>query len=117
MLIFRIIEDLAAHVYFWHPQIYTHTNAVIPPTGDIVSVYRKSHLFDVELPDKGVSLKESAFTIPGPSLVAAVQTPIGKVPFYFVIIIKLTYKDVNSSYKVICSKTYGHKKLQHLTNL
>lgn len=44
-----------------------------------MSVYRKSHLFDVELPEKGVSLKESAFTIPGPSLIAPVQTPIGKV--------------------------------------
>ncbi|MEQ2242454.1 Nitrilase [Ilyodon furcidens] len=44
-----------------------------------MSVYRKSHLFDVELPEKGVSLKESAFTIPGASLVPPVQTPIGKV--------------------------------------
>uniref|UniRef100_A0A8D2ZTQ1 Nitrilase 1 n=1 Tax=Scophthalmus maximus TaxID=52904 RepID=A0A8D2ZTQ1_SCOMX len=40
---------------------------------------QKSHLFDVELPEKGVSLKESAFTIPGPALVSPVQTPIGKV--------------------------------------
>lgn len=54
---------------------------VITSTGDIVSVYRKSHLFDVELPEKGVSLKESGFTIPGPSLVPPVQTPIGKVGF------------------------------------
>ncbi|KAG9346654.1 hypothetical protein JZ751_006965 [Albula glossodonta] len=45
----------------------------------IVSVYRKGHLFDVELTGKGVSLKESAFTIPGPSLTPPVQTPIGKV--------------------------------------
>lgn len=36
-------------------------------------------MFDVELPEKGVSLNESAFTVPGPSLVAPVQTPIGKV--------------------------------------
>lgn len=42
-------------------------------------MYRKSHLFDVELPERGVSLKESAFTIPGPSLIPPVQTPIGKV--------------------------------------
>lgn len=48
-----------------------------------MSVYRKSHLFDVELPEKGVSLKESAFTIPGPSLIAPVQTPIGKVSWNF----------------------------------
>ncbi|KAI3376276.1 hypothetical protein L3Q82_016788, partial [Scortum barcoo] len=57
-----------------HLIISLHTN-----TCDIVSVYRKSHLFDVELPEKGVSLKESAFTIPGPSLAAPVQTPIGKL--------------------------------------
>lgn len=49
------------------------------PTGEIVSVYRKGHLFDVELTGKGVSLKESAFTIPGARLVPPVQTPVGKV--------------------------------------
>ncbi len=48
-------------------------------SGELVSVYRKAHLFDVELTSKGVSLKESAFTIPGPRLVPPVQTPIGKV--------------------------------------
>lgn len=58
---------------------HTHTDRAFIFTGDIVSVYRKSHLFDVELPEKGVSLKESAFTIPGPALVSPVQTPIGKV--------------------------------------
>ncbi|XP_075948349.1 deaminated glutathione amidase [Anarhichas minor] len=56
-----------------------NSHVIINDKGDIASVYRKSHLFDVELPDKGVSLKESAFTIPGPSLVSPVQTPIGKV--------------------------------------
>lgn len=54
---------------------------VVASAGDIVSVYRKSHLFDVELPEKGVCLKESAFTVPGPGLVSPVQTPIGKVSF------------------------------------
>lgn len=44
-----------------------------------MSVFRKGHLFDVELTSRGVSLKESAFTIPGPSLVPPVQTPVGKV--------------------------------------
>ncbi|XP_026208276.1 deaminated glutathione amidase [Anabas testudineus] len=56
-----------------------NSHIIINDKGDIVSVYRKSHLFDVELPERGVSLKESAFTIPGPSLVTPVQTPIGKV--------------------------------------
>lgn len=56
-----------------------NSHVIINDKGDIVSVYRKSHLFDVELPEKGVSLKESAFTIPGPTLVSPVKTPIGKV--------------------------------------
>ncbi|MEQ2281949.1 hypothetical protein AMECASPLE_035515 [Ameca splendens] len=56
-----------------------NSHIIINNKGDIMSVYRKSHLFDVELPEKGVSLKESAFTIPGASLVPPVQTPIGKV--------------------------------------
>ncbi|XP_036968873.1 deaminated glutathione amidase isoform X2 [Acanthopagrus latus] len=56
-----------------------NSHIIINDKGDIVSVYRKAHLFDVELPEKGVSLKESAFVIPGPTLVSPVQTPIGKV--------------------------------------
>ncbi|XP_030285972.1 deaminated glutathione amidase [Sparus aurata] len=56
-----------------------NSHIIINDKGEIVSVYRKAHLFDVELPEKGVSLKESAFVIPGPTLVSPVQTPIGKV--------------------------------------
>ncbi|XP_008318932.1 deaminated glutathione amidase [Cynoglossus semilaevis] len=56
-----------------------NSHIIINDKGDIVSVYRKSHLFDVEIPEKGVSLKESAFTIPGHSLSSPVQTPIGNV--------------------------------------
>lgn len=47
-------------------------------TGSIRSVYRKTHLFDVEL-QSGVSLKESSFTIPGVELTPPVCTPVGKV--------------------------------------
>lgn len=56
-----------------------NSHVIINGQGELVSVYRKAHLFDVELTSKGVSLKESAFTIPGPRLVPPVQTPIGKV--------------------------------------
>uniref|UniRef100_A0A672G1M8 Nitrilase 1 n=1 Tax=Salarias fasciatus TaxID=181472 RepID=A0A672G1M8_SALFA len=42
---------------------------------ELTSVYRKSHLFDVELPEKGVSLKESSFTVPGPSLLPRSTPP------------------------------------------
>ncbi|XP_061664445.1 deaminated glutathione amidase isoform X1 [Syngnathoides biaculeatus] len=56
-----------------------NTHIVIDNQGEIVSTYRKCHLFDVELPEKGVSLNESAFTIPGDSLAAPVQTPVGQL--------------------------------------
>ncbi|KAM4611416.1 deaminated glutathione amidase [Polymixia lowei] len=56
-----------------------NSHIIINDQGSVVSVYRKSHLFDVELPGRGVSLKESAFTIPGPCLMPPVQTPIGKL--------------------------------------
>ncbi|XP_067303358.1 deaminated glutathione amidase isoform X2 [Pseudorasbora parva] len=56
-----------------------NSHVIINGQGEIVSVYRKGHLFDVELSSKGVSLKESAFTVPGPRLLPPVQTPIGKV--------------------------------------
>ncbi|XP_077444949.1 deaminated glutathione amidase isoform X2 [Stigmatopora argus] len=56
-----------------------NTHVVVNNQGQIVSTYRKCHLFDVEIPEKGVSLKESAFALPGPSMVAPVQTPVGKL--------------------------------------
>ncbi|KAL4658685.1 hypothetical protein GN956_G2215 [Arapaima gigas] len=56
-----------------------NSHVILNEMGHIVSVYRKCHLFDIELPEKIVSLKESAFTLPGHSLLPPVQTPIGKV--------------------------------------
>ncbi|XP_039514969.1 deaminated glutathione amidase isoform X1 [Pimephales promelas] len=56
-----------------------NSHVIINGKGEVVSVYRKAHLFDVELTSKGVSLKESAFTVAGPRLLPPVQTPIGKV--------------------------------------
>ncbi|XP_019899154.2 deaminated glutathione amidase isoform X2 [Esox lucius] len=66
------------HDWVMDRRIY-NSHIIINEKGDIVTVYRKSHLFDVELPARGVSLKESGFTIPGPSLIPPVHTPIGKV--------------------------------------
>ncbi|XP_061619640.1 deaminated glutathione amidase isoform X1 [Phyllopteryx taeniolatus] len=56
-----------------------NSHIVVNNQGEMVSTYRKCHLFDVELPEKGVLLNESAYTIPGPSLVAPVQTPVGQI--------------------------------------
>ncbi|NXF99039.1 NIT1 amidase, partial [Sakesphorus luctuosus] len=47
-------------------------------SGEVVATYRKTHLFDVELPGS-VSLQESSFTNPGPALVPPVDTPVGKL--------------------------------------
>nr|DBA13892.1 TPA: hypothetical protein GDO54_004918 [Pyxicephalus adspersus] len=51
---------------------------ILDDKGNIRSVYRKAHLFDVEL-KSGVSLKESNFTIPGSELAPPICTPVGKV--------------------------------------
>lgn len=45
-----------------------NTQVVINPAGELISVYRKIHLFDVAL-DDGTVLKESATILPGEDLV------------------------------------------------
>lgn len=45
-----------------------NTQIVINPDGELVSVYRKIHLFDVEL-DDGSKLQESATILPGEELI------------------------------------------------
>lgn len=56
-----------------------NTSALISETGELTAVYRKIHLFDVDLSDSGGGVfRESAFTAPGAQLVVA-QTPFGKL--------------------------------------
>lgn len=102
----KVASSLASCSIKWPLNAFqcTHIDSVISFTGDIVSVYRKSHLFDVELPEKGVSLKESAFTIPGPTLVSPVQTPIGKVwndPKLFAKLMFIWQKSLAESDKIV----------------
>tara|TARA_R110002096_G_scaffold44526_8_gene120294 strand:+ start:110238 stop:111116 length:879 start_codon:yes stop_codon:yes gene_type:complete len=54
-----------------------NTCAVVSPAGELVSAYRKIHLFDVDIPG-GATLKESAATSAG-SEVLAVDTSVGRV--------------------------------------
>lgn len=56
----------------------SNSHVILDSEGHIVSVYRKTHLFDVEL-QSGVTLRESAFTVPGAEIVPPVSTPGGKV--------------------------------------
>jgi len=55
-----------------------NTSALISATGQIVAVYRKIHLFDVDLGESGGVFRESAFTAPGEEVVVA-EADFGKV--------------------------------------
>lgn len=59
-----------------HPRVY-NTHLLIDNTGTLRAKYRKVHLFDVEIPEKGVSLKESATTAAGDDYVVVENTPVG----------------------------------------
>ncbi len=55
-----------------------NTSALISETGEIAAVYRKIHLFDVDLGESGGVFRESAFTAPGEEVVVA-ETAFGKL--------------------------------------
>lgn len=53
-----------------------NTQCLINPDGEISSVYRKLHLFDVDV--KGMSVQESGTTIKGKERPSVTETPVGK---------------------------------------
>lgn len=52
------------------PQRLQNCHVIVNSAGDIVSTYRKVHLFDVEV-FNGPVLKETSFTVPGKQVSAA----------------------------------------------
>jgi len=57
-----------------------NTHAWINCEGDLVATYRKTHLYDVDIPERVVRIKESDFAEPGDRLVKPVQSQrIGRV--------------------------------------
>ncbi len=60
-----------------NPKMTANTSAVIADDGSIVAVYRKIHLFDVNIPD-GARYAESEVVIPGDKVVVA-PTPLGRI--------------------------------------
>ncbi|XP_077294894.1 ntrilase and fragile histidine triad fusion protein NitFhit isoform X2 [Arctopsyche grandis] len=56
-----------------------NTHVIINNIGDIVQTYRKLHLFDVEIPEKNVRLKESDYANGGHHLVLPIQSPVGNI--------------------------------------
>ncbi len=60
-----------------HPKMTANTSAVIADDGSIVAVYRKIHLFDVNIPD-GARYAESEVVVPGDKVVVA-PTALGRI--------------------------------------
>ena len=56
-----------------------NSHVVINSEGDIVNVYHKVHMFDVDIPEKNTRIMESDYVIPGERIVPPVETPVGKV--------------------------------------
>jgi len=42
-------------------------------------VYQKAHLFDLNIPEKGIKLMESDYVLPGQMILPPVRTPVGNV--------------------------------------
>lgn len=55
-----------------------NSHVLVNDHGSIVTVYRKVHLFDVDVKD-GPRLKESDTCIPGNQIVPPVPTPVGNI--------------------------------------
>ncbi|RWS20304.1 nitrilase and fragile histidine triad fusion protein NitFhit-like protein, partial [Leptotrombidium deliense] len=56
----------------------SNAHIVINSDGNIASVYRKAHLFNLDIPGV-VRLVESEFSVSGDAVIEPVQTPVGKV--------------------------------------
>lgn len=47
--------------------------------GDVVAAYDKMHLFDVDIPEKKIRLKESDMIQRGEKILLPVESPVGKI--------------------------------------
>lgn len=56
-----------------------NTHLVIDDQGKLISRYDKAHLFDIEIPEKKLRLKESDYVERGASVTPPVQSPAGKI--------------------------------------
>jgi deaminated glutathione amidase len=54
-----------------------NSHVIINSSGEIASLYRKLHLFDVETPE--MKFRESRYVEAGTGVVYPIQTPAGKV--------------------------------------
>lgn len=56
-----------------------NTHLIIDSQGNIAASYDKTHLFDVEMPEKNVKLKESDYIESGSHLSPIIHSPFGKI--------------------------------------
>lgn len=57
----------------------SNTSVVINSSGSVVASYDKTHLFDVDIPEKKIKLVESSYVKKGDKIVPPVSTPVGSV--------------------------------------
>jgi predicted amidohydrolase len=69
-----------------------NTSVLVGPTGQVVSTYRKIHLFDVDLPD-GTKLEESRATAPGAVGVQPLAS-VGSVPLGMTVCYDLRFPEL-----------------------
>ena len=53
-----------------------NTHVYLGRDGSVSSTYSKCHLFDVEIPSKGIRLRESDYIQPGPRITPPVRSSI-----------------------------------------
>ncbi|XP_018570395.1 nitrilase and fragile histidine triad fusion protein NitFhit [Anoplophora glabripennis] len=56
-----------------------NSHILIDDCGEIKSIYRKIHLFDVTIPEKNIFLKESDLNTGGSQICLPINTPVGKL--------------------------------------
>ena len=56
-----------------------NSHLLISSSGAIAGQYNKTHLFDIEIPERKIKLKESEYIEKGCSITAPIQTPAGKI--------------------------------------
>ncbi|KAJ8919271.1 hypothetical protein NQ315_003855 [Exocentrus adspersus] len=74
-LVKKLVKRCADHKV----QTIYNSHILIDDAGEIVSVYRKIHLFDVTIPERNIFLKESDLNVGGTQICAPIDTPVGKV--------------------------------------
>ncbi|KAG8230204.1 hypothetical protein J437_LFUL009265 [Ladona fulva] len=57
----------------------SNSHIIINDKGEIAAVYRKVHLFDVEIPERNLNLKESKYVQKGYQIGPPVNSPVGKI--------------------------------------